>query len=220
MSVKNSQKVVALLGGTFDPPTIGHFMLAFECINLNLANQVWLIPTGKRTDKQVQTSPGDRLKMTQLFLNDLKKIYPSIKDKILINPIEVENEVTIKTYFLLQKLKQQYPDILFKWIIGSDLANNLDKWVEGQKLKESQDFIIIQRPNYKLKQESLPNKFEYIQDIFQTNISSTQVRQRIQQNLNEEFGIQGVLSQSVIDYIQNNQLYEQLQQDIIKQSNL
>lgn len=38
MSVKNSQKVVALLGGTFDPPTIGHFMLAFECINLNLAN--------------------------------------------------------------------------------------------------------------------------------------------------------------------------------------
>ena len=52
---------VALLGGSFDPPTISHLQLASETLNVcPEINEVWLIPCGTRPDKKLGAEPSDR----------------------------------------------------------------------------------------------------------------------------------------------------------------
>jgi nicotinate-nucleotide adenylyltransferase len=64
---------VAILGGSFDPPTIAHVQIACEIYN-NFADvdEVWFIPCGDgRVDKSLRTKGTHRMKMLQLVLRDL-----------------------------------------------------------------------------------------------------------------------------------------------------
>ena len=60
--VKEKAKIkVAVLGGSFDPPTISHLQLASETLNVCAEiDEVWLIPCGVRSDKKLGASPQDR----------------------------------------------------------------------------------------------------------------------------------------------------------------
>ena len=54
---------VAILGGSFDPPTISHLQVASETINILGYDEVWMIPCGRRPDKLHISPPEIRLKM-------------------------------------------------------------------------------------------------------------------------------------------------------------
>ncbi len=48
------KKSVAILGGSFDPPTISHLQLASETLNTcPTIDEVWIIPCGSRPDKKL-----------------------------------------------------------------------------------------------------------------------------------------------------------------------
>ena len=47
---------VGILGGSFNPPTIGHQLMAVEVLNLNLVDEVWMVPCGYREDKKYPVS--------------------------------------------------------------------------------------------------------------------------------------------------------------------
>jgi nicotinate-nucleotide adenylyltransferase len=64
---------VAILGGSFDPPTIAHVEIACEIYN-NFADvdEVWFIPCGDgREDKNLRTRGIHRIRMLELLLSDL-----------------------------------------------------------------------------------------------------------------------------------------------------
>ena len=59
---KHGGKKVAILGGSFDPPTISHLQLASETLNsCSEINEVWIVPCGDRPDKKLGATPKSRL---------------------------------------------------------------------------------------------------------------------------------------------------------------
>ena len=50
-------KNIAVLGGSFDPPTISHLQLASEVINLLGFDEVLIVPCGARPDKRNHSTP-------------------------------------------------------------------------------------------------------------------------------------------------------------------
>ena len=44
-------KRIGILGGSFDPPTTAHLLLCAEALNILKIDEVWLVPCGKRNDK-------------------------------------------------------------------------------------------------------------------------------------------------------------------------
>ena len=60
-------KTICILGGSFDPPTLAHTMVAQNVLKLGLCDEVRLLPCGPRPDKpSLKTSVEDRYKMTEL----------------------------------------------------------------------------------------------------------------------------------------------------------
>ena len=84
-NLNNNPQTVAILGGSFDPPTIAHIQVASEIYNTHEdIDAVWIIPCGDgRGDKSLKTAAVHRIKMLNLILKDI------IGDKA---PIEVNRK--------------------------------------------------------------------------------------------------------------------------------
>lgn len=172
------------MGGSFDPPTIGHLQLASETLNILHFDEVWIIPCGVRKDKNNHATAQQRLAMTQMAVKDyFPEEYP-----VYVNSIEIDNGESIPTYFLMKKLEEKYPSNDFYFIIGSDLLPGLVHWDGGENFIKECGFVLFERKGHEDKMDPnganpfmMPPKIEIINsNVSQVGqISSTEIRNRI-----------------------------------------
>jgi nicotinate (nicotinamide) nucleotide adenylyltransferase len=203
----SKKQQIAILGGSFDPPTIAHIQIACEVYNnIPEISEVFIIPCGDgRSDKSLRTPSSHRLKMLKFILEDLLTEQIPIK----IDTTEIDKGEYIPTYFLLKDLEKKYPDKEFVFIIGSDLIEGLYCWDESEKLVNEYKFIIIKRDNYPLNQnvKLFPKNYNVLESI--NTGSSTDIRGRIKKFKGKKacLGIGGLTTYRVIKYIEDNKLY-------------
>merc|ERR1712151_1231151 len=127
----NEKKTIAVLGGSFDPPTIAHIQIIAEVYNnFPDIDECWIVPCGDgRDDKSLKTAGHHRLNMLKLILNDLVDSSIPIK----INDYEIETKKYWNTYKLLEKFGEPNPNYEFHFCLGTDLINGLHKWNYGEK---------------------------------------------------------------------------------------
>ena len=203
------KKQVAILGGSFDPPTIAHIQIACEIYNtFPSIEEVLLIPCGDgRSDKSLRTPSSHRLKMLNFILEDLL----DEKIPIKIDTYEIDKGEYVPTYFLLKDFEKKYPEKEFIFVIGSDLIKGLDKWDEYEKLISEFKFIIIQREGYPMELNNpnyiYPKNYQIMNSI--NSGSSTNIRERIKNKAEGKLslGICGLTTKRVINYIEENGLY-------------
>ncbi len=219
--MQEQKKNIALLGGSFDPITSAHLQIATEIYNqLDDIDEVWLVPCGDNREDKKLTKGVHRIEMINLMIKD--SIFKDVPIKV--EDIEIRNNKYIPTYDLMKMLTEQYKDCIFHFCIGSDLLKGIRSWKPfGDKLVEEYDFIVMNRPGYVVEGHLLPRKSRFIN----TNIegSSTLIRQRIKEyrkkmnttgTKKKYFGINGLTTVSVIDYIIRNNLYsEEKKEEII-----
>eukprot|EP00350_Pseudokeronopsis_sp_OXSARD2_P011603 CAMPEP_0170544452 /NCGR_PEP_ID=MMETSP0211-20121228/3212_1 /TAXON_ID=311385 /ORGANISM="Pseudokeronopsis sp., Strain OXSARD2" /LENGTH=181 /DNA_ID=CAMNT_0010848109 /DNA_START=17 /DNA_END=562 /DNA_ORIENTATION=- len=141
MEGPNIRKKIGILGGTFDPPTVSHLQVASEILNNHEIDEVQVVPCGIREDKAVATSGEHRLEMVRLAIRDM--FLPEFP--VRVNDIEIQNVITIPTYFLMKRLEKENPHNDYYFIMGTDLVGTVREWHEGDKLLEEVKFIIINR---------------------------------------------------------------------------
>jgi len=115
-------KKIGILGGSFDPIHQGHLNIAEQArIEFDL-DEVWFIPAGHSPNKNESemTSAEMRTEMTALAVASS----PYFK----VSRIEVDAEETSYTYITLSKLKEQYPNLQFYFIMGADSLDYFEKW--------------------------------------------------------------------------------------------
>jgi len=216
-----NKRNIALLGGSFDPITIAHLQIATEIYNqFEDIDEVWLVPCGDAREDKKLTKGVHRVEMINLMLKDsLFKDVP-----IKVEDIEIKSNKYIPTYDLLKLLSEKHEDCTFHFCIGSDLLKGIRSWKPfGERLVEEYDFIVMNRPGYIVCEELLPTKSSFINTNFEG--SSTIIRQRIKENKGKNgkkkyFGINGLTTVSVIDYINKNDLYnEEIKPTVIKTEN-
>ncbi|BAC13941.1 nicotinate-nucleotide adenylyltransferase [Oceanobacillus iheyensis HTE831] len=183
---------IGILGGTFDPPHLGHLLIAEEVRRAKELDEIWFIPTNTPPHKEDTTTSADhRTSMIQLAIDS----HPSFK----LNDMELKREGKSYTYDTIQELTDLYPSHTFYFIIGGDMVEFLPKWHRIDELLEMITFIGVSRPGYSL-QTSYPVDFV---DIPTIQLSSTILRERLQ---NREW-IRYLLPDSVMQYVREHQLY-------------
>lgn len=199
---------MALLGGSFDPPTISHIQIAAEIYN-NFEDicEVWMIPCGDgREDKKLTASGEHRREMLKILLDDILGNLVPVK----LNDIEIKNKQYFPTVELLNNIKKENPGKNFTFCMGTDLVPTLKKWEGGKKLVNNQDFIIIRRPGYEPDLDEYPKHYRFLSANVEG--SSTKVRNRIKEQIEKKMkvnlGISGLTTKRVIDYINELGLYK------------
>jgi nicotinate-nucleotide adenylyltransferase len=131
---------VGVLGGAFNPPHLGHLVLAQEAIvRLGLA-EVALVPTGTAPHKTIEDDPGAevRLEMTMLAAER--------HERIRVLDVETERDEPSYTYRTLELLTDQWPQVSLHFVMGSDVAAGLETWHTPERILELAELGVAERP--------------------------------------------------------------------------
>ncbi len=140
MKVKNNS--IALFGTSADPPTLGHEALLTELTQIFPKVITW---ASDNPDKKHQIP---LLKRTQLLRLLVKKIsHPKLE---LVQ--ELSSPRTIHT---LKKAFQLWPESSFSFVIGSDLALQVPKWLNAKSILSKVRIAIAMRDGWPISEIQL-----------------------------------------------------------------
>jgi len=165
---------IAIIGGSFNPPHIGHLILAEEILDTQNYDKVLLIPASIPPHKVPQGDPGAERRLA--MLRACAEGWP----QIAVDTCELEREGVSYTIDTLKGIYQKYDcDGKPGLIIGDDLAKDfMTIWKDPQKILDLADMIIAHR--LYADEVTLPYPHRYVDNII-VPISSSLVRERIAQ---------------------------------------
>jgi nicotinate-nucleotide adenylyltransferase len=179
--VKNLDKPIGLLGGSFDPAHKGHLTISKIAIKkIRLKNVFWVVARKNPFKDQPFYSLSERMLIAKKLASTTKKIKVVYLDKILKSSRSI---ATINYFVSKKKLKNIY------FIIGSDNLIKFHKWKNWKKIVKLVKLIVFSRKGYDMKgKKSIVAKYLKNKIIFIKNkpiiISSTKLRDRINKNFN------------------------------------
>ena len=196
---------IGLFGGTFDPPHLGHLILASEaCEQLHLSRLLWVLtPEPPHKLEQRITSTQHRLAMVSLATTE--------DTRFEVSSIELDRpgpHYTLDTVNMIADLNPSADVIL---LIGGDSLNDLPTWHRSADLVTACHAIgVMRRPGdsadlsaLESRLSGISSKVRYV-DAPLLEIASREIRRRVAQGRSVRY----YLSPEVYDYIQKNRLYQ------------
>lgn len=205
MAEKQHERL-GLFGGTFDPPHVGHLILASEASSqLDLTRVLWTVtPDPPHKQDQFITSLQHRLAMVKLAIQD--------NPLFEISNIEMNRPGPHYTVDTIRLLAEQNPRAEIVPIIGGDSLNDLPTWHQPKELVYAAHWVGVMRrpgeePDLKDLERELPgisSKVHYV-DAPLLEIASREIRSRVASGRPYRY----YLSNPVYEYIEQNHLYHQ-----------
>jgi len=156
-------RTIALFGGSFDPPHLGHKAVVQALLKLREIDEVLIMPTFLNPFKSSSFAPAKKR------LQWLKEIFSSNK-RVKISSFEVEQNKKVPTITTVEYLLRTYEKVYL--VIGADNLSSLKSWYKFDTLKEKVTFIVASRDGIKIPEEFVTLHVNY-------DISSTMLREDI-----------------------------------------
>jgi nicotinate-nucleotide adenylyltransferase len=132
-------KRIGILGGTFNPPHLGHLALAQRARQELDMERVALMPAYSAPHKPAEEDPGaeHRLRMCRLSVRDVEGLATCA--------LEIERAEPSYTVDTLRALHESQRDNQLTFIVGADMARTLPAWREPRELLELADLAVAER---------------------------------------------------------------------------
>jgi len=167
----SSIQKIGILGGTFDPPHIGHLKLAIHFAKILQLDQLLLIPSGEPWQKGADITPAEiRFQLTEAAGIDLARafLYLKIPTQIGVNRIEIERAGPSYSIDTAKSLRERFgPQASLIWLTGVDSLIHLPSWNSWKDLFKYMNFAVASRPHYDLALEMSPE----IKELLQTRLT-------------------------------------------------
>jgi nicotinate-nucleotide adenylyltransferase len=130
---------VGLLGGTFNPPHVGHLICAQEaCWQLGL-DRVLLVPVHTPPHKEAEEDPGvdARVRLCELAVAG--------DARLAVSRVEADVPGASYTVDTLRRLNEHDPEHALTFIVGGDMAHSLPAWREPEAILDLADLGVAER---------------------------------------------------------------------------
>lgn len=133
---------IAIFGGAFDPPHLGHQAVCLYLLALEAVDEVWWVPSvvhafGKRT------APFEhRVAMCRLAVRHFEA------ERVSVSTVEQSLPSPQHTVDTISHLQERYPEDQFCVVIGSDNLDDLARWKEVERLQALAPFLVVPRAGY------------------------------------------------------------------------
>ena len=172
---------IGILGGTFDPPHVGHLWLATLARDAIGLDRVLFMPAAQPPHKRLRgmSSATDRLLMTRLAIAG--------DEAFELTLIEMERPGPSYTIDSVEELQRAYGDDAQLFLLmAADTLAQIDSWREPDALLERVEWVVGPRPGVPMPERSaLDDRFgERASRIHllsgpSLDVSSTQIRERV-----------------------------------------
>tara|TARA_B100000003_G_scaffold197341_1_gene201216 strand:- start:1626 stop:2204 length:579 start_codon:yes stop_codon:yes gene_type:complete len=189
---------ICLFGGTFDPPHIGHLLIAQTICESENFDKIIFVPASNPPHKNCKTSVNKRSEMLQIAIDE----NPNFE----ISKIEIDRGGISYSIDTIKEIKNNYKitDDKLYYLIGSDSLLNFHNWKDPKIILDECQVIVAIRPGF--RPSDIPSwilKKIHFANIPRFEISSSNIRERWIQDKT----IRYMVTQSVWEYIEKNKLY-------------
>jgi nicotinate-nucleotide adenylyltransferase len=172
---------IGVLGGTFDPPHIGHLWLAALAADAFDLDRVLFMPAARPPHKRRRgmTGAADRLLMTRLAIEG--------DAEFELTGIELERPGPSYTVDSVEELQRIHgPDATLFLVMAADSLAQVGTWREPDRLLERVEWIVGPRPGNDLPDEgALVRRFGPLASRIHVlsgpslDVSSSEIRRRV-----------------------------------------
>ena len=186
---------IGLLGGSFDPPHVGHLLAASDAYEALELERLVFIPAAVQPLKVGRTPAlaEQRLAMTKMLAGD--------DPRFDVDSIEIDRGGLSYTVDTLTALRGRWPSAELFWLVGADIVPSFAQWREPERILALATVVVLQRAgdvagsSFPAGMRCLPTR--------RIDVSSTEIRQRVK----EGRSVRGFVPDAVADFIAAERLY-------------
>ena len=184
---------LGVLGGTFDPPHVGHLLAASDAFEALALDRLLFIPAASHPFKgeSVGARPKQRLDMLTLLIAD--------DARFGIDAIEIERPGLSYTVDTLSDLGRRYPGSERFFLIGEDLVDQLPTWRSPERITQLAEIVVLSRGD---EPDTTTGSFRRL-GTRRIDVSSTEIRARARAGQS----LHGFVPDAVAAYIRDAGLY-------------
>jgi nicotinate-nucleotide adenylyltransferase len=198
-----SSVTVALFGGSFNPPHVGHVLAVAYTLSVGLVDRVLVVPVFEHAlGKRLAPFPH-RLEMSERAFGWL----PGVE----VSRVEERLGAPSRTLRTIQALEVEHPEWRLRLLVGSDITGELEKWHAFEEIARRAPPLILPRAG---------SSEAGAQPALLPEVSSTRVRQLLERAATPSRGqaasaegersdaqLAALVPKAVLDYIAEHALY-------------
>jgi len=139
MAVAAPARRIALFGGSFNPPHLGHVLCATWAKLQSEVDEVWVLPVAEHPYGKDLPAFDRRCELCRLAFADL--------DFVTVSDAETRNPGG-RTVTLVERLAAEHPAVIWYLIGGTDTGRDLAHWYRGTDLLRLVRVIAVPRRGY------------------------------------------------------------------------
>lgn len=182
---------IAILGGTFDPPHVGHVLAGTYVLLTAAVDVLFVIPCASHAFGKQATAFKHRLEMT-------RRAFAPLGEKAWVLDMEARREGPSYTVDTVRQIRREYPESRLRLVVGTDVMEELSAWKEKEALVEMAPPLVLPRMD-----EADARSGPLPAGQLLPPVSSTNIRQRLAAG---EQPVE-VVPHAVLAYIAENRIY-------------
>jgi len=187
---------VALFGGSFNPPHVGHQLLALYVLETSGVDELWFVPTYEHPFNKPLEAFEDRFRMCE-------RAVEALGPRARVSDIEARLGGPSRTLRTVERLMEEHEGTAFSLVIGSDLVAETESWHGVAELRRLAPFLVVDRGGHPREPAASPAAAAGFFVVDMPAVSSTAIRAILRVG----GSVTGVVPKRVLDYIAERRLY-------------
>ncbi|WP_354697625.1 Nicotinate-nucleotide adenylyltransferase [Paraconexibacter sp. AEG42_29] len=195
---------IGILGGTFNPPHVGHLILAQEAHDQLGLDRVVLMPVNTPPHKELHADPGPAVRA------ELCRMAVAGDSRFEVSTWEIDHDGPSYTADTLRALAAAQPGDELTFLVGGDMAHSLPTWREPEQILALASLGVAERQG--IGREDILARLAPLDpdgtrvrffDVARMDLSSSLIRRRAAAGLSVRY----LVPATVAEYVDGHGLY-------------
>jgi nicotinate-nucleotide adenylyltransferase len=188
---------IGVFGGSFDPPHVGHLLVASDAVERLALERVLFVPTAAQPLKRdrVAVAATVRVAMVEALVRD--------DPRFAVDRTEVDRGGLSYTVDTLATLAERWPGRELVLLAGADVLGTFGRWREPHRIRQMAELVVLTRGDAAEVGPDFPGGPPTFLPTRRVDVSSTEVRTRLAAGRS----IRGFVPEGVAEIIRSAGLY-------------